>query len=80
MNNNHAGQMFRDDSIKTSALGNCTLLRNCSVSAPAICNINGITYDKVKSDCNLNADGTCPAGTKETQCGDACPPPDPTGK
>jgi len=68
-----------DASMKTAAIGNCTILKNCSVSAPAICNINGITYDKIKSDCKLNPDGTCPAGTKESQCGDACPKPDPTG-
>merc|ERR1712179_105742 len=68
-----------DASMKTAAIGNCTILKNCSVSAPRICTTAGITYEKVKSNCTLNPDGTCPAGTKESQCGDACPPPSPTG-
>ena len=70
---------FRDASMKTAAIGNCTILKNCSVSAPRICTTAGITYEKVKSNCTLNPDGTCPAGNKESQCGDACPPPSPTG-
>ena len=70
---------FRDDSMKTAAIGNCTILKNCSVSAPAICNINGITYEKTKKDC-INDGDTCPAGsTKESQCGTACPAPSPPG-
>merc|ERR1711860_487100 len=68
-----------DASMKTAAIGNCTILKNCSVSAPRICTTSGITYEKVKSNCTLNPDGTCPAGNKESQCGDACPPPSPTG-
>jgi len=68
----------RDLSLKPDAVSNCTLLQNCSVSAPDICSTNGITYEKVNSTCP--EDGTCPAGADKTaQCGDGCPPPSPPG-
>ena len=70
--------------MKTSAMGNCTLLKNCSVSAPSICTTTGITYDKIKKQCPPTG-GTCPAGSGfqflEFQCGTGCPlPPFPFGE
>ena len=68
----------RDASLKTSAVGNCTLLKKCSVTAPAICTTTGITYDKIKKQCPSG--NTCPAGSNgvsitNVQCGTGCPPP-----
>lgn len=62
----------------TAALADCKILKSCPVTAPAICSVAGITYEKVKNDCPTG--DTCPAGSNKTsQCGTACPPPSPPG-
>lgn len=62
----------------SAAIADCKILRSCSVTAPAICSVAGITYEKVKNDCPTG--DTCPAGSNKTsQCGTACPSPSPTG-
>ena len=73
---------FRDASLEPAAVGNCTTLQNCSVTAANICSINGITYEKVKSNCSTDfTDDTCPANySATTLCGDGCPAPSPSGK
>jgi len=71
----------RDASLEPAAVGNCTLLQNCSVTAANICSTNGITYEKVQSNCSTDftAD-TCPANySATTLCGDGCPAPSPSG-
>jgi len=71
----------RDASLEPAAVGNCTLLQNCSVTAANICSTNGITYEKVQSNCSTDfTDDTCPANySATTLCGDGCPAPSPSG-
>ena len=73
---------FRDTSLESAAVGNCTILQNCSVTAANICSTNGITYEKVQSNCSTDfTDDTCPANySATTLCGDGCPAPSPSGK
>merc|ERR1719500_1441547 len=71
----------RDASLEPAAVGNCTLLQNCSVTAANFCSTNGITYEKVQSNCSTDfTDDTCPANySATTLCGDGCPAPSPSG-